>query len=134
MLHYSPYTDELFDKLEPKAICIGIEESEEEINTAFTNGIQFAWDSTSINLYKTCARKYYWTIVKGYVPKTMPPALAFGIHLHTLLQTWHQLVESGMDKHTSFMRVTRLAGLLGETLPPGDTARTKETFSRFFDP
>lgn len=60
----------------------------------------------------------------------MPPALAFGIHLHTLLQTWHQLTETGVDKHTSLIRVVKLAGLLGETLPPGDTARTKETLVR----
>jgi hypothetical protein len=127
---YNPYSDKLLNKLEPKAIFIGIEEGKEEVNTAFTNGIQFAWDSTSINLFKTCPRKYYWTIVKGYVPKIMPPPLAFGIHLHTLLQTWHQLVESGIDKHTALIRVTKLAGLLGETLPPGDTARTKETLTR----
>ena len=34
------------------------------------------------------------------------------------------------DKHTALIRITRLAGLLGETLPLGDNARTKETLVR----
>jgi len=126
MIYYNPYSDEI----STTGIPIGILEGEESENTAFNNGVQFAWDSTSIGLYKTCPRKYFLTIVKGYVPKTMPPPLAFGVHLHTLLQTWHQLIESGLDRHTALIRVTRLAGLLGETLPPGDTARTKETLVR----
>jgi hypothetical protein len=128
MIYYNPYTDEISSI--PTGIPIGILEGEESENTAFNNGVQFAWDSTSIGLYKTCPRKYFYTIVKGYVPKIVPPPLAFGIHLHTLLQTWHQLIESGLDRHTALIRVTRLAGLLGETLPPGDTARTKETLVR----
>ncbi len=130
MLHYNPYTDTLYNEPSLNTTPIGIIEEEATENTAFTKGIQFAWDSTSISLYKTCPRKYYYTIIKGYVPKIVPPPLAFGIHLHTLLQTWHQLVELGMPKDTSLMRVVKLAGLLGETLPPGDTARTKETLVR----
>lgn len=130
MQYYSPYIDKLFDKPSLNTIPIGIIEGEQTENTAFIDGIQHYWDSTSIALLKTCGRKYNWALIKGYVPKIMPPPLAFGIHLHTLLQTWHSLVESGIDKHTAFMRVTRLAGLLGETLPVGDSARTKETLLR----
>lgn len=130
MLYYNPFTDELLNNPSPNSIPIGIIEEEQSENTSFKDGIQFYWDSTSIGLFKTCPRKYFYTIIKGYVPKIVPPALAFGIHLHTLLQTWHQLVEFGIDKHTSLIRVVKLAGLLGETLPPGDTARTKETLVR----
>ena len=131
MLYYNPYTDEIAQTKSSNFILIGIPDEEpSSINTAFKNGVQFAWDSTSIGLFKTCPRKYELTIIKGYVPRIMPPPLAFGIHLHTLLQTWHKLVESNLDRHTALMRVTKLAGLLGETLPSGDTARTKQTLVR----
>jgi hypothetical protein len=127
MLHYDPKTDAIGST----GIPIGIPETEfTPENTAFHDGIQFAWDNTSIGLFKTCPRKYYYTIVCGYVHRTTPPALAFGIHLHTLLQTWHKLLGDGTDRHTALTRITRLAGLLGETLPSGDTARTKETLVR----
>ena len=99
-------------------------------NTAFNNGVQFAWDSTSIELFKTCPRKYYFTIVLGYVPRITPPPLAFGIAFHSVMETWHKLLASGVDKHSALIQVTRLAGQLGETLPLGDTARTKETLVR----
>ena len=31
--------------------------------------IQFAWDSTSLGLLKTCPRLYYYTIIEGYAPR-----------------------------------------------------------------
>ena len=128
MNYYNPTTDTISPL--PPGTPIGIDEGQWEENTSFNSGVQFAWDATSISLYKTCPRKYHYTLVKGYVPRVIPPPLAFGIHLHTLFQTWHELVESGTPKDVALMRVTRLAGLLGETLPPGDTARTKETLVR----
>ena len=132
MKYYHPSLNAINESQSNWSIPLGFSEEEQAQteNTAFVNGVQHYWDSTSIGLFKTCGRKYNWAIVQGYVPRTMPPPLAFGIHLHTLLQTWHNLVESGIDKNTAFMRVTRLAGLLGETLPEGDSARTKETLVR----
>lgn len=131
MYYYNPFTDEILTAPSIGAVSIGIIQPEVlEKNTSFKNGVQFAWDNTSIGLFKTCPRKYYFTIIQGYVPKIMAPPLAFGIHLHTLLQTWHCLIDSNVDKHTALIRITRLAGLLGETLPLGDNARTKETLVR----
>jgi hypothetical protein len=129
-MYYNPYIDEVTTDKRAGSIPLKItEEGTSSQNTAFSNGVQFAWDNTSIGLFKTCPRKYYFTIVEGYVPKSMAPPLAFGIHLHTLLQTWHKLIAT-VDRHTALTRVVRLAGLLGETLPSGDTARTKETLVR----
>ena len=106
-------------------------------NTSFKNNIQFAWDNTSIGLYKTCPRKYYYSIVCGYEPRTMAPALSFGIAIHSIFENWHKQIASGTDKHTALISAVRLAGQLGERLPAGDTSRTKETLVRtviwFFD-
>lgn len=99
-------------------------------NTSFKNGIQFAWDNTSIGLYKTCPKKYYYSIVCGYEPRTMAPALSFGIAIHSIFENWHKQIASGLDKHTALISVVRLAGQLGEYLPAGDTSRTKETLVR----
>lgn len=99
-------------------------------NTSFKNGVQFAWDSTSIGLWKTCPRKYYYSIVLGYEPRVMAPPLSFGIALHSSMEHWHKLIASGVDKHSALISVVRQAGLFGESLPTGDTARTKETLIR----
>lgn len=129
MNYYNPLTDTISNNPGEGLVPIGIIEDKLTENTSFINGTQYYWDSTSISLYKTCPRKYFYTLIKGYVPRIVPPPLAFGIYFHLLTQTWHQLGKV-LDKHTALIRVTRLAGLLGETLPPGDTARTKETLVR----
>lgn len=106
-------------------------------NTSFKNGVQFAWDSTSIGLWKNCPRKYYYSIVMGYEPRVTAPPLAFGIAVHSVMEHWHKQIASGIDKQTALISAVRLAGLLGERLPAGDTSRTKETLVRtiiwFFD-
>lgn len=130
-MNYNPFTDQLLD--EPVADSIPLtEESRTGPNSSFVEGsqAQFAWDSVSLNSFKTCPRKYLYEIINGYELKVRPATLSFGISFHTCLETWHKLLASGMSKDTALLRVTRLAGLLGESIPPGDTARTKETLMR----
>ena len=135
MKYYLPYTDAVVDEdssllsSSTFTVPLGIPRSHGP-NSSLHNNVQFAWDNTSLALYKTCPRKYQFTLLNGYVARVVPPALAFGIHLHTCFQVWHKLIASGVEKDTSLLRLVRLAGLLGETLPPGDTARTKETLVR----
>jgi hypothetical protein len=133
MKYYLPLVDKIVDEETAKnysfAVPIGIPKLTGP-NTSIVNGIQQAWDNTSISLFKTCPRKYYYTIHLGYVAKVTPPPLAFGIYFHSLCQTWHHLLSAGVDKETSLLRIVRLAGLFGEALPAGDTSRTKETLVR----
>jgi len=135
MNYYLPLTDKVVDadslflKDTSFAVPIGIPRGTGP-NQSISSGIQHAWDNTSISLFKTCPRKYYFTIQEGWTHRSMPPPLAFGIHLHTCLQTWHQLLAHGRSKDVSLGRIVKLAGLLGEILPVGDTARTKETLIR----
>lgn len=37
---------------------------------------------------KNLPKKYYFQVVKGYVPQFTPPPLAFGIHLTPCSRTW----------------------------------------------
>lgn len=131
MRYYSPLSDKITETPGTWAIPLNREHNAERSeNTSFKNRIMFAWDSTSIGLFKTCPRKFYYSVVMGYEPATMAPPLAFGIALHSVMDTWHKLLAANIDKQTAFIRVTRLAGLLGEQLPIGDNTRTKETLVR----
>lgn len=61
------------------------------MNSAFSTqnpSLQFAWDSTSLSAFKTCPRLYYYSIVKGYAPKTRSFHLTFGIWYHEALETY----------------------------------------------
>jgi len=137
MKHYLPFSDAVVSEDSEAlghasySVPIGITTSHEP-SKSIKDGVQFAWDNTCISLFKTCPRKYKLSIQEGWTARVMPPPLAFGIHLHTLFQAWHKLETAGVHKDVALVRLTRLAGLLGETLPTGDTARTKETLVRAF--
>ena len=64
--------------------------------------IQFAWDSTSIGLIKTCPRLYYYTMIEGWVPKDESVHLTFGREYHQALQDYDMCRASGLD-HTESM-------------------------------
>jgi hypothetical protein len=134
MQFYNPWTDEILnegDENDHKLIPLGNPYHNDE-NSSMKDGIQFAWDNTSLGWFKTCPRKYHFHMIQGWTYKVMPPPLAFGIYIHRLFQTWHQLLASDMDKTECLLRCVKLAGLLGEKLPKGDTARQKEQLVRAF--
>lgn len=48
----------------------------------------YAWDSTSLGLLKTCARKYEYEILEGWTSRDESIHLRFGIEYHTALQDY----------------------------------------------
>ena len=130
MKYYHPLLNTISEDEADWSIPIERTYAEATENTSFKDGVQFAFDSTSIGLWKACPRKYYYSIVLGYEPRVMASPLAFGIAFHTVMETWEKLLSHQVDKYTAFTRVVRLAGLLGDRLPPGDNSRSKETLVR----
>jgi len=59
--------------------------------------IQFAWDSTSLTIAMACPQRYKFEILDGWEPRNpnVAIALAFGILVHTGIETYHQLCASG---------------------------------------
>ena len=129
MLYYDIFTDEVITEPTPESVPIGVEEYLGP-NSSFKDGVQFAWDATSISIFKTCPYKYYLSQVVGWNHKLIPPPLAFGIYMHRILQTWHVLRATGLPQPDVLLRCIKLAGLLGEKLPNGDNARGKEQLVR----
>ena len=50
--------------------------------------IQFAWDSTSLGLLKTCPRLYQYTMIDGWGQRDESIHLRFGIEYHQALQDY----------------------------------------------
>lgn len=50
--------------------------------------IQYAWDSTSLGLLKTCPRLYQYTMIDGWGTRDESIHLRFGIEYHTALQDY----------------------------------------------
>ena len=59
--------------------------------------IQYAYDSTSLGLLKTCPRLYQYTMIDGYVAKGESIHLRFGIEYHQALQDYDIARAEGID-------------------------------------
>lgn len=47
------------------------------------------WDYTSLDIFLTCRKKFYWRIVRGLTPERKAPALSFGSGIHDALDLYY---------------------------------------------
>ena len=69
-------------------------------NTSFSRllpGLQLAVDSTSLDEFKTCPRKYYYSIVLGYEPLATSFHLTFGLLYHGALERYDHKKSEGLS-------------------------------------
>ena len=64
-------------------------------------GVQFAWDSTSLGLYKECPRKYYYAMICGWRRPGPSVHLDFGGLYHSALGWYDHKKAEGFDHETA---------------------------------
>lgn len=70
------------------------------LNEAFSKKnplLQLVWDATSLGTLKECPRKYYYQVVRGYMPRQAALALSYGIALHEGLEGFYRREAKGQD-------------------------------------
>ncbi len=72
-------------------------------------GLQIAIDSTSLGEFKTCPRRYYYSIIWGWVPKEENVHLRFGLLLHEARERYDRLRATGADHDDALERVLDVA-------------------------
>ncbi len=70
--------------------------------------VQFAWDSTSLGLLKTCPRLYQYTMIDGWTTKSEAIHLRFGIEYHQALHDYENFKVGGMDHDDSLRNTIRV--------------------------
>ncbi len=70
-------------------------------NSSFKEGVQFAWDSTSMTAAATCPRKYYYSLCLGISPKIKSVHLIFGGHYASALEFFYKVRAWGQDYETA---------------------------------
>lgn len=69
-------------------------------NSSFSTslpGMQLALDSTSLSEFKTCPRRYYYSILRGLAPHGINVHLQFGIWMHRVRELYDQLAAQHPD-------------------------------------
>lgn len=73
--------------------------------------IQFAWDATSLELFKRCPRLYQYKMIDGWTTESENIHLRFGIEFHQAF-TDYELFKLEADDHDDALRLT-IRALLG---------------------
>lgn len=76
---------------------------------SFEDGVQFAWDATSLDLAQSCPRKYYYKIVRGIAPKTTSVHLLFGGIYASALENFYKYRALGDSIDEAEIKVVREA-------------------------
>jgi hypothetical protein len=69
--------------------------------------IQYAWDSTSLGLLKTCPRLYQYTMIDGWASPDESVHLRFGIEYHAALELFDRLLAEGNSRETAIREMVR---------------------------
>ena len=64
---------------------------------SFRHGVQFAWDSTSIESAQTCLRKYYYSMLRCITPKNTSVHLIFGGIYASALENFYKYRAQGQS-------------------------------------
>lgn len=99
-------------------------------NKSFQNGVQFAWDSTSLKNWDTCPRYYYYTNILGWKPKRENDHIRFGKHYATALEHYHKHLFEGADHDEATLRVVREAMIDSHGWQSLDNVKTRANLIR----
>jgi len=103
---------------------------------SFRDGVQYAWDGTSLDLAQTCARKYYYSMIRGIRPKEKSIHLIFGGFYATALEHFYKYRAEGQSIDDALRVVVREALVsswdqkAGHAMIFDDAAKTRVTLIR----
>lgn len=111
------------------------------MNQSFNDeGLQFAWDSTSLQMAMGCLREYYFRMIEGWQPRGLNTHLRFGQHYATALEHYYKHLALGVDKEEALRLVVdealrdtwdrTEADPVGAPWQSGDNNKSRETLIR----
>lgn len=68
-------------------------------------GLQFAWDSTSLKIAEECLYKYKLKMIDGWTPRSSSVHLKFGGWYASALESYHKYIAEGMDENEALIEV-----------------------------
>jgi PD-(D/E)XK nuclease superfamily len=101
-----------------------------------TPGLQLAFDSTSLTALKECPRKYYYSIVEGWQPRSTSVHLTFGILIHEGKERYDRSLAAGSPHDEAVVDAIEQVLLatwdsrLGRPWTSDDSNKNRETLVR----
>ena len=96
--------------------------------------VQYAYDSTSLGWLKECPRKYYYSMVVGWRPKTENVNIKFGSWYHQGLEMYDRAIATGADHDSALRNAVRFIMKAtwedGKAWQSDHNTKTRETLVR----
>jgi hypothetical protein len=101
-------------------------------------GVQYAWDSVSLGLFKTCPRKYFLTMIENWQARTPSHHLTFGIIYHSAIEGYLKVMAqpselSREEQHNEAVhKAIKFAMIASASYapPPNDNNKTRVNLLR----
>ena len=74
-------------------------------NSSFKDGIQYAWDSTSLKYAESCLQLYKYKMIDNWQPLQRSPHLLFGGWYASALEHFHKLIANKMPREEAIEEV-----------------------------
>lgn len=96
-----------------------------EVQSPFLPGtkIQYAWDSTSLGLLKTCPRLYQYIMIDGWGTKDESIHLYFGREYHSTLEEYDRLKVAGASHKEAMIEALRQLLIRTKDFAPDEDTR-----------
>ena len=82
---------------------------EQQLKSYDSEGVQWAFDATSVSAFETCPRYYQLAYLQGWKPNYISEHLIFGGVYAAALERFHKLVAEGTEREQAIVEVVRLA-------------------------
>ena len=96
--------------------------------------VQYAYDSTSLGWLKECPRKYYYSMIVGWRPKTENVNIKFGSWYHQGLEMYDRAIATGADHDSALRNAVRFIMKAtwedGKAWQSDHNTKTRETLVR----
>lgn len=92
--------------------------------------VQFAWDSTSMGLYKECPRKYYYTMIGQWHLPQISMHLTFGLEFHKALEDYDKLRALGEDYEPALKKIVQDLMIRTDGWETFDSKKNRQTLVR----
>lgn len=76
---------------------------------SFKDGVQWAWDATSLDTAQACARKYYYSLILGIKPREQSVHLLFGGIYAKALEHFYKYRADGDSIEAALIKIVREA-------------------------
>jgi len=94
-----------------------------------------SFDNFALDLFRTCPRKYFWRIEKGYTPREPSPPLLWGQMWHLALQSYYEMKMKNGDPEVAHDVAISLVQEKYDSVcrPWDDKRRTKDMLLKALD-